>query len=123
MDSPYNMEETLDNLKQAITDENNTLIRIEPLEKGFVEEGKESKKQMVVHFCNFGFLFKALAIDPRVGMFLPCRITVVENEDGKVQVMSINPLQISKLFNNSELDNACKEMYQVYTTLMEDAVL
>lgn len=123
MDSPYGMDETIENLKQSIAGENFTLIRVEPLETGFVEKGKESKKQMVFHFCNFGFLFKALAIDPRVGMFLPCRITVVEKEDGEVQLMSINPLPISRLFNNSELDNACKEMYDVYTTLMEDATL
>lgn len=123
MDSPYGMDETIENLKQAITGQNFTLIRVEPLETGFVKSGEENRKQMVVHFCNFGFLFKALAIDPRVGMFLPCRITIVENEDGKVQLMSINPLPISKLFNNDELDNACKEMYEVYSSLMEDAIL
>ena len=122
MDSPYDMEETIENLKQAITDENFTLIRIEPLNTGFVKEGEENKKQMVLHFCNFGFLFDALSLDPRVGMFLPCRITVVEDK-GKVKVMAINPLMLSKLFNNDELDNACKEMYEIYTALLEDAVL
>lgn len=122
MDSPYGIEETIENLKQAITDQNFTIIRVEPLEAGFVKPGEESKKQMVVHFCNFGFLFEALSIDPRVGMFLPCRITVVENK-GKVKVMAINPLRLSKLFNNDELDDACKEMHGIYETLIEDAVL
>lgn len=122
VDSPYTMEETIDNLKQAITDQNFTLIRTDYLEHGFVEEGKENKKQVVLHFCNFGFLFEALAIDPRVGLFLPCRVTVVERE-GKVQVMTINPLRMSKLFNNDELDNACKEMRYIYETILEDATL
>lgn len=122
MDSPYDMDETIENLKQAITDQNFTLIRIEPLDKGFVKEGEENKKRMVLHFCNFGFLFEALSIDPRVGMFLPCRITVVETK-GKIKVMSINPLLLSKMFNNDELDAACQEMYGLYTALIEDAVL
>ena len=122
VDSPYSLEETIENLKQSIADQNFTLIRIEPLDTGFVKAGEENKKQMILHFCNFGFLFNALSIDPRIGMFLPCRITVVEDK-GQVKVMAINPLRLSKLFNNDELDDACKEMHDIYTTLLDDATL
>ncbi len=122
VDSPYSLEETVENLKQAITDQNFTLIRTDHVDHGFVDEGKENKNQVVLHFCNFDFLFEALAIDPRVGMFLPCRVTVVER-DGKVQIMTINPLRLSKIFNNDELDDACKEMTNIYETILEDAVL
>lgn len=122
MDSPYSLEETVDNLKQAITNQNFTLIRTDYLEHGLVEEGKENKKQIIVHFCNFDFLFEALSIDPRVGMFLPCRVTIIES-NGKVQLSTINPKRLGRLFNNQELDEACDQMYEVYTTLLEDATL
>jgi cytochrome c oxidase cbb3-type subunit 3 len=122
VDSPYSLEETIENLKQAITDKNFTLIRTDYLEHGLVEEGKENKKQVVLHFCNFGFLFEALAIDPRVGMFLPCRVTIIE-KDGKVQLSTINPKRLGKLFNNHELDESCETMYKVYSGLLEDATL
>jgi len=121
-DSPYGLNETVENLKQAITDQNFKLIRTDYLEHGLVEEGKENKKQVILHFCNFDFLFHALAIDPRVGMFLPCRVTIIER-DGKVQLSTINPKRLSRLFNNQELDQACDEMYEVYSTLLEDATL
>ena len=65
---------------------------------------------------------RALALDPRVGLFLPCRVTVVER-DGKVLVMSINPKRLSHLFNNAELDRACEEMFQVYSDILEEATL
>ena len=122
VDSPYGLDETVENLKQAITDQNFTLIRTDFLEHGLVEEGKENKKQVVLHFCNFGFLFQELSLDPRVGMFLPCRVTVVE-KDGKVKISTINPKRLSKLFNNHELDEYCEEMYEAYITLLEDAIL
>lgn len=121
-ESPYTVEETVENLKNAIADQNFTLIRTDYVEHGFVEEGKENKKQVVLHFCNFNFLFQALAIDPRVGIFLPCRVTVTE-KDGKVQVATINPMRLSSLFNNDELHAACKEMTGIYETIIEDAVL
>ncbi len=122
MDSPYSLDETVENLKQAITDQNFTLIRTEYLERGLVEEGKENKKQVVLHFCNFEFLFEALSIDPRIGMFLPCRITVIE-KNGKVQLSTVNPERLSKLFNNYELDDSCRQMHEVYMILLEDATL
>ena len=109
-------------MKDSIVSHNVLLIRTEFLEHGLVEEGKENKQQVIMHFCNFKFLFDALAIDPRVGMFLPCRITVVERE-GKVLVMTINPMYLSKLFNNDELNGACEEMHEVYSAIIEDATL
>ena len=47
----------------------------------------------------------------------------VNLEDGKVQVATINPMRLSGLFNNDELKAACKEMTQIYETIIEDAVL
>lgn len=122
LESPYTLEETVENLKQSIAGENFMLIRTDYLEHGLVEEGKENRKEVVMHFCNFNFLFKALAVDPRVGMFLPCRVTVVER-DGRVMVSTINPLYLSSMFNNAELDDYCTQMHRVYQSLIEDATL
>ena len=122
VESPYTLEQTVENIKQSIISQNFQLIRTDYLEHGLVKEGKENKRQVVLHFCNFKFLYDALAIDPRVGMFLPCRVTVVE-VDGKVRVMAVNPLYLSHLFNNDELDDACKRMTAVYRAILEDATL
>jgi cytochrome c oxidase cbb3-type subunit 3 len=121
-DSPYTLEETIENLRQSIISQNFQLIRTDYLEHGLVAEGKENKRQVVLHFCNFKFLYEALAIDPRVGLFLPCQVTVTE-EHGKVHVITINPLYLSHLFNNDELDDACKRMAGIYQAIIEDATL
>ena len=55
-------------------------------------------------------------------MFLPCRVTVVERE-GVVQMMTINPMRLSKLFNNDGLNDACKGMTEMYEAILEDASL
>ena len=56
-------------------------------------------------------------------LFLPCRVTVLEREDGVVQVMAINPKRLSKLFNNRELDQACDQMHGMYQEIIEEATL
>ncbi len=119
-ESPNSMEETIANVKKAAIGKNFRIIREQYLNEGLVKEGKENKKQMMVYFCNFDFLNRALAIDPRVGLFLPCRLTITE-ENGKVTVSSINPLFMSGFFNNEELDKLCQEMHQVYTDMIEES--
>lgn len=121
-DSPYDLQTTIDNIKRSAAGKNFRIIRVQELDNGLVEEGKENKSQMVIYFCNFQLLNEALAIDTRVGLFLPCRITVVETA-GKVKVMAINPKRLSYLFNNDELDKLCIQMYDTYVEMIEEANL
>jgi len=127
VDSPYSFEETIENVKRAITGSNFVHIRDQALTYGFDVQAVKSpagstSRQTIVYFCSFSFLYDALKIDPRVGMFLPCRITVTET-NGKVQMMAINPKHLSQLFNNNELDESCDQMHEVYTSILEDASL
>ncbi|MFQ5642804.1 MAG: c-type cytochrome [Thiogranum sp.] len=121
-ESEYDLEQTLENLKQAVVGRNFRVIREQYLDQGLAAEGKEDRRRIILYFCNFAFLNDALAIDPRVGLFLPCRITLVETGHG-VQLMSINPRNLSRLFNNSELDRYCEQMHDLYAEIMEDATL
>jgi len=119
-ESPYDMDKTIEKLKIAIGAANFRLIRVEPFDLSFFGKDKEDKHHFAVDSCDFNFLDQALKIDPRVGLFLPCRFTLTE-QDGKVQVMVINPKRLSAIFNNSELDQLCDKMYHVYVNILEDA--
>ncbi|MEW6648294.1 MAG: c-type cytochrome [Pseudomonadota bacterium] len=122
MDSPYTFSETVEAVKRAAVGKNFRIIREQSLENGLFAETEQTREAHIVYFCNFNFINQALALDPRVGLFMPCRITVVERE-GQVKMMSINPKYLSRLFNNAELDKPCEEMYQVYMGIMEEASL
>lgn len=122
MESSYTFEETVEAVKRAAVGKNFRIIREQSLENGLFDVAGESREAHIVYFCNFNFINQALALDPRVGLFMPCRITVVEHE-GQVKMMSINPKYLSRLFNNAELDKPCEEMYQVYMGIMEEASL
>lgn len=122
-DSPYDLKTTVENVKTAVTTNNFFYGRVQTLEYGLTPPENENPKQVIVYFCNISLLNQALAVDPRVGMFLPCRITVLEKPDGKVEVMSVNPKVLSQLFNNSELNELCEQMKQNYTKIMEEATL
>ncbi|MBS1235883.1 MAG: cytochrome [Proteobacteria bacterium] len=120
--SPYSVEETVEKVKTAVGAANMRLIRVQTLDQGFVADGKENHDQTIVYSCDFSFLNEALKVDPRVGLFLPCRVTVIRHA-GKVQVMTINPKRLSRIFNNAELNDLCEQMYKVYVEILEESVL
>lgn len=122
MDSPFDLNTTVENVKRAVNNNNFFYGRVQTLEYGLTAPANENRKQVIVYFCNISLLNQALAIDPRVGMFLPCRITILET-NGKVQVMSVNPKVLSRLFNNAELMSLCDEMSKSYKAIMEEATL
>ena len=116
------MEEVLESVKKAVVAANFRLIRVQKFEQGMVSEGAENPDKIIVYFCNFGLLNKALAIDPRVGLFLPCRLTLIR-EKGKVTVYAMNPEAVSGDFNNEELDQLCKQMRATYEAILEEVTL
>jgi len=121
-ESPYDRATTIDRLRSAIGAANLRLVRIQTLDQGLVPDGQEDQSQTIVYSCDFPFLNEALKIDPRVGLFLPCRITVLEHQ-GKVLVLAVNPKRLSPLFNNRELDQLCDRMYDTYLQIVEETVL
>jgi len=121
-ESPYSLDVTVNNIKRAALGKNYKIIRVQTLDQGLVKAGTENKKQIIIYFCNFQLLNEALSVDPRAGLFLPCRVTVVEHK-GKVNVYAINPRKLSLLFNNNELDKLCSDMQEVYESILEEATL
>lgn len=118
--SPDGVTATVARLKEAVEAANMRLIRVQYLDQGFVPAGKENRQQVIVYSCDFGFLNTALQVDPRVGLFLPCRVTVLQHQ-GKVLVMSVNPKRLSALFNNTALTRLCNQMYRTYRNVIEEA--
>jgi cytochrome c oxidase cbb3-type subunit 3 len=122
-ESPYGVAETVEKLKTAFNAANMRVVRVEYFGERFAERPEQvDKRRQFVDGCDFAFVNRALAIDPRIGIFLPCRVTVAEI-DGKVKVMAMNPKYLSTLFNNHELDELCEKMSEVYLAVIEEATL
>lgn len=122
-ESPYPLEETIQALKRAAIGKNFRIIREQNLENGLFSEAQENAGQRIVYFCNFNLINEAMKLDPRVGMFMPCRVTAVEGPDGSVRLMSINPKFMAQFFNNNNLQAPCDQMYRTYVDIMEEATL
>lgn len=121
-ESSYSVEETIENIKQAALGYNFRYIREQTLNQGFVDKEQESSDEYLIYLCNFTFLNQALSVDPRIGMFLPFRATIVRKDD-TVLVMTVNPDYLCSMFNNNELKQSCEFMSEKYEAMLEESTL
>ncbi|MGV6827285.1 MAG: c-type cytochrome [bacterium] len=122
IESPYEFDETVNNINQALTGSNFRLFPQRVLEEGLTDEFSHNIKQVSVRFCNFKRLYRLINTEPRLGVALPCRITVIERE-GKVLLVAPNLLLLSDLFNNDELRAQAEIMDEMVRDILDEATL
>lgn len=122
-DSPYDFATTVANIKQSLQGMNFRYFPDRYMEMGLADDRFINKKQLSLRFCNFNRLYKMINTDPRLGVVLPCRITVVEQPEGEVKLFIMNMRLVSRLFNNDQLDENAISMFESVIEVIEEATL
>lgn len=123
VESPYSFEKTIENFKESIHGKNYQIFPDRFIEQGLLSKDDVNPKQVAIRVCNFKRLYQLLNIEPRLGVILPCRITVIEDEDGKVKIIAPNINLASKVFNNDQLGSIFKELNDDLEEIIEEATL
>jgi cytochrome c oxidase cbb3-type subunit 3 len=123
VESDYDFDTTLENLRTALTGANFRLFPDRFLEEGLIDEFSHNRKQVTIRFCNFNKLYDMLNIEPRLGVVLPCRITVMQRSDGSVVLVAPNMTTITRWFNNDELKALGSTMDGLIVNAIEEATL
>lgn len=113
-------EETVERVREAIRSNNFRVFPDRFLEEGLTDEFSVNKRQISLRFCNFNKLYEALKLEPRLGVILPCSLTVIENDDGSVQIVAANVEMLAKLFNNDQLDEVFTHIKASYDLVLDE---
>jgi cytochrome c oxidase cbb3-type subunit 3 len=121
--SPRGFEETVEALRAATKGMNFRSFAPRYLEQGLVNELDVNERQVTIRFCNFERLYEGLKTDRRLGMILPCRITVLEQADGSVLVVAMNLERILPLFNNDDLRVLFQELHEAQQEILDEVTM
>jgi len=121
VESPNDFETTIDAARQALTGSNFRIFPERFLEQGLVDEFSHNIRQVSLRFCNFNELYSLLKIEPRLGVIMPCRITVMERKDGSVILVAPNMEMMARWFNNDELADIVVVMKETINAILEEA--
>lgn len=121
IESPADFETTVESARQALTGSNFRIFPDRYLEQGLVDEFSHNTRQLSLRFCNFKELYDMLNIEPRLGVVLPCRITIMERKDGQVIMVAPNMKLMASWFNNNELVELAEIMEETINNILEEA--
>ncbi len=62
------------------------------------------KKYKILGACNPANAHKALLVEDKIGIMLPCNVIVEEHEDGVVEVSAVDPMASMQAVENDELE-------------------
>lgn len=72
--------------------------------------GVEMKHYRILGACNPGFAHKALSVEDKIGVMLPCNVVVQEKDGGEVDVAAIDPRVAMKAVGNPALAEIAAEV-------------
>ena len=68
------------------------------------------KKYKILGACNPVFAHKAISLEDKIGVMLPCNVVVQENVDGVVEVSAVSPMASMMSVANSQLGAIASEV-------------
>ncbi len=83
-----------------------------------IDVKKTLKKKLDVNFrnyrilgaCNPPFAYRALQLEDKIGVMLPCNVIVQEHEEGKIEVSAVDPIASMQAINNPNLRDVATEV-------------
>jgi len=123
VESDYDLETTVENVKRTLQGYNFRGFPERKLQQGLTTIDKVDQRQVALRFCNFDRLYDLLRVEPRLGVVLPCRITVVESVDGVVNLYAPNLRTVASWFNNAELQRSFDQLDDVLLDILEESTL
>lgn len=110
-------DDAIDAIKSKAIELNMKFVAHQPLSKELAARGVESGRLEIFQFCNPEDANKMVKFNPIFAAYMPCRIALVEDEEGKVWLMMLN---LDMLINNAPLPPDVKEIAdRVSATLKE----
>lgn len=61
------------------------------------------KKYRILGVCNPSFAYKAFQVEDQIGIMMPCNVTVIEQDNGHVDISIMDPTATFNIIENEEL--------------------
>jgi len=65
---------------------------------------KEIPKYKILGACNPGFAYEAIQVEQKIGIMLPCNVTIIENKEGNIDVSIMDPVVGLSIVENEAVE-------------------
>lgn len=104
-------------VEQAVAAKGFRVLHVHDVQATFAEKGIARAPYKIVEVCNVKYANQALAVDPLIGLMMPCKINVF-TEQGVTKISLLLPSLLSEFFPQANLSAMANEV----ETLLRGAV-
>lgn len=106
-------EETIADTTEALKKEGFGVLTTIDVKNTLKEKiGVDFKRYTILGACNPSYAHKALQTADEIGLLLPCNVVVTEEKNGETKVSIFDPMTMTKLVQNPELEKIAKEVQE-----------
>ena len=77
------------------------------------------RKYKILGACNPGYAYKALQLEDKIGVMLPCNVIIQETKNGAIEVAAVNPIVSMSGINNPKLMEIAVEIEKKLKTVID----
>jgi uncharacterized protein (DUF302 family) len=106
-----NYDQTIEAISELLKTEGFGVVTTIDFQATFKNKlGVDIPRYTVLGACNPGAARKALQLEPKIGVFLPCNIVVEENREGTVEIAIVDPVASMMAVENEALIQLAEEI-------------
>jgi len=118
--TPQTFNETVEKVTEELKKEGFGIITEIDLQQKFKEKLEINfRSYKILGACNPALAHKAIELEDKIGIMLPCNIVVQEHENGEVEVSAINPLASIGAVQNEKLQSIANEVSEKLKLVLE----
>jgi uncharacterized protein (DUF302 family) len=68
------------------------------------------KRYRILGACNPSFAYKAFQVEDQIGIMMPCNVTIIEQDNGHVDISIMDPTAAFNVIENEELQGFAIEL-------------
>ncbi len=116
----YSFEEAEQKIKEVLKEKGfGILTEIDMKATMKAKIDKDIQQYKILGACNPNYAYLALQEEEKIGILLPCNVTIIENKDGSVDVSIMDPEAAFKLTGNNTLAPFAKEVKEILESALE----
>jgi uncharacterized protein (DUF302 family) len=94
--------------------------RIDMHEKFKEKLGIDFKKYIILGTCNPSYAYKAVQVEEKIGVMLPCNVILIERGNNETEVAAVNPAASMLAIDNYDLKNYAAGITDIFRNIIPD---
>jgi len=108
-------------ITEALRNEGFGIITTIDIQSALKEKiGVDFRKYQILGACNPTFAHKALQVEEKIGVMLPCNVVVIDKENGTTEVAAVHPMASMMAIQNPALGPLAEEITEKLRRVIEN---